>query len=68
MFPATVRTKTIFGVYSTATMALDTTAAFGITVTFVIPLVALLMQSLVMWCEEYLWNSSVLGVHLSILV
>jgi hypothetical protein len=43
-----------------AEMALDTIVAF------VIPLVALLTSSPIMWCEEHLWNFSVFQrVHLS---
>jgi hypothetical protein len=51
------------------TVALDFIVAFDIIVVFVIPLVALLSSSPVMWREEHLWNISVLQrVHLSDLV
>jgi hypothetical protein len=52
-----------------ATMTLYTSVASDIIVSFVIPLVALLTSSPVMWREEHLWNFSVLErVHLSNLV
>jgi hypothetical protein len=47
-------------------MPLDTTDA---NVAFGIPLVSMLMSMPMMWCEEHLWNFSVLQrVHLSNLV
>jgi hypothetical protein len=54
----------------TATMTLDTVAAFDTTATFVIPLVALLITTSLMWHEEHHWNFSALQtvVHLSNLV
>jgi hypothetical protein len=48
------------------TMPLDTIAAFDAVVAFVIPLLALLTSSPVIWRQEHLWNFSVLQrVHLS---
>jgi hypothetical protein len=52
-------------------MTLVTTVAFSTIVAFVIPLVALLTSSPMMWREEQFWNFSVLervGLHLSNLV
>jgi hypothetical protein len=52
------------------TVIFDTVVAFDIIVAFVIPLVAPLMLSPVMWRKEHLWNFSVLlqRVQLSNLV
>jgi hypothetical protein len=52
-----------------ATLPLDTMVVFDTVVAFVIPLVALLSSAIMMWCEEHLWNLSVLQrVHLLSLV
>jgi hypothetical protein len=52
-----------------ATVIFDTIVAFHIIVAIVIPLVALIMPTPVMWHEEHVWNFSVLkGVHLSHIV
>jgi hypothetical protein len=48
--------------YINATVTQDTNVAFDKIVTFVIPLVALLMSTPVMWCEESLWIVSVLQI------
>jgi hypothetical protein len=54
------------------TMTLDAIVAFYTTVAFVIPLVALLTSSTVMWRKEHLWNFSVptpkSSLHLSSLI
>jgi hypothetical protein len=42
-----------------ATMILDTFVAFYNILTFVMPLVGLLMSWLVMMCKEHLWNFSI---------
>jgi hypothetical protein len=46
--------------YTVATMTLDDIVTFNTSVAFVIPLVALLMSSPVMWHKDPLWNFSVL--------
>lgn len=51
--------------HTVATMALYHTCIWS-TVGFIIPFVALLRSSFVMWHKKYLWNFSVLlGVHIS---
>jgi hypothetical protein len=51
---------TMTSAHITATIFLNNIVAFGIIVAFIIPLVALLTSSSVMWCEEHLQNFSVL--------
>jgi hypothetical protein len=52
-----------------ATITLDTIVTFDTIVAFIIPFVALLTPSPVMWRKEKVWNFSVLQtVHLSNLV